>query len=140
LNFKSLHQHGTVEFRQHSGTYEYEKVLGWLLLTQGLIEKAKSGGRSRRKRVERLNGDGLKNLLRASGLQNCKPHGHMVDPAFKDMTKAACRYWRARAKEFGVLDLGDNAAARSRAAGSSATRALTPRERVAAALAPASAE
>jgi hypothetical protein len=132
LNIRSLHQHGTVEFRQHSGTVEGDKIINWLLLTQGLVEKAKAGGRSRRKSFEKLNGDGLKNLLRASGLQNCKPHGQEVDPQFKDLTKGACRYWRKRAKSFGVLDLGDNSAARSRA-GTTSTRQLTPRERVAAA-------
>ena len=134
LNLKSLHQHGTVEFRQHSGTVEADKLVNWILLTQGLIEKAKAGGRSRRKQFEKLNGDGLKNLLRASGLQDCKPHKQVVDPRFKDLAKASCRYWRERAKHFGVLNLGDNSAARSRAA-TVAPRQLTPRERVAAAVA-----
>ena len=45
LNLEAFWRHGTVEFRQHGGTIEYEKIAGWICLTQGLIEKAAAAKR-----------------------------------------------------------------------------------------------
>ncbi len=42
LNLESYVTHGTVEFRQHSGTVEYEKIANWIKLTQGMVERAVS--------------------------------------------------------------------------------------------------
>lgn len=41
LNFHSYVKYGTLEFRQHSGTIEYEKIYNWILLTQQFVEKGK---------------------------------------------------------------------------------------------------
>lgn len=43
LNLTSLYQRGTVEFRMHSGTYEFEKISNWLIATQRFIIKAMRG-------------------------------------------------------------------------------------------------
>lgn len=40
LNIQSYVRYGTVEFRQHSGTIEFEKIYNWILLTQRLVETA----------------------------------------------------------------------------------------------------
>lgn len=38
LNLESLVRHGTVEFRQHSGTVEHDKALAWVALAVGLVD------------------------------------------------------------------------------------------------------
>lgn len=38
LNFQSYVKYGTIEFRQHSGTIEFDKIYNWLLLTQQVVE------------------------------------------------------------------------------------------------------
>lgn len=40
LNFKSFMSHGTVEFRQHSGSVEFTKIWNWVRLTQGFVERS----------------------------------------------------------------------------------------------------
>ena len=42
LNFNSYVKYGTIEFRQHSGTIEYEKIYNWLLLTQQMVDQAET--------------------------------------------------------------------------------------------------
>lgn len=37
LNLQSFQRHGTVEFRQHSGTTEADKMLNWMALTQEMV-------------------------------------------------------------------------------------------------------
>ncbi len=41
LNLESLHVHGTVEFRQHSGTVDAEKITNWVKITQMMVERSK---------------------------------------------------------------------------------------------------
>lgn len=40
VNVCSYLRHGTVEFRQHSGTIEFEKIKNWILITQKIVERA----------------------------------------------------------------------------------------------------
>jgi len=108
-------------------------MIAWVVLTQGIVEKAKHG-RGRRARVV-ANGDGFKNLLRAAGLQDCKPHGQKVAPEWRDLAKTVAAYWRKRAEKWGVIALTDNSARRSREGRTTSRRPRTAREAVAAALA-----
>lgn len=41
LNFRSYLKYGTIEFRQHNGTTNYEKMYNWILLTQHMVDNAK---------------------------------------------------------------------------------------------------
>lgn len=126
LNFAALARHGTVEFRQHSGTFEARKIIAWVMLTQGLVEKALDGrGRKFSAGAVAANGDGLSNLLRAAGLRTCKPHGHAINPAFEERVRAATTFFRERAKKFGLIQLTERSESRSRA------RRATAAERVA---------
>lgn len=43
LNLMPFFRQGTVEFRQHSGTVDGEKIVNWIMLCASLIERAKRG-------------------------------------------------------------------------------------------------
>ena len=42
LNAESYQRHGTVEFRQHSGTVEFQKIGNWIRICGALIDKSKT--------------------------------------------------------------------------------------------------
>jgi len=42
LNAESFFRHGTVEFRQHSGTIEVDKVVNWITFLNNLVEYSKN--------------------------------------------------------------------------------------------------
>lgn len=42
LNLTSFRRHGTVEFRQHSGTIEADKIIAWVVFTQSIIENVQT--------------------------------------------------------------------------------------------------
>jgi hypothetical protein len=44
LNIQSFQRHGTIEFRQHSGTTQFSKVKNWILICARLLEYAKQNG------------------------------------------------------------------------------------------------
>jgi hypothetical protein len=116
LNFAALAKHGTVEFRQHSGTFEALKLVSWILLTQGLVEKAKAGrGRKFEAGAVAATGDGFNNLMRAAGLRTCLPHGQKVAESNEEAVRAATTYFRERATEFGLISLTERSENRSRA-------------------------
>lgn len=37
VNLESFVRHGSIEFRQHSGTTDAEKIINWLMITQALV-------------------------------------------------------------------------------------------------------
>jgi hypothetical protein len=41
LNICSYIKYGTIEFRQHQGTLNFDKIYNWILLTQHMVETAK---------------------------------------------------------------------------------------------------
>lgn len=43
VNAQSYLRHGTIEFRQHSGTVDFDKIYNWVLFTQRIVERAKEG-------------------------------------------------------------------------------------------------
>ena len=42
VNTKSYNRHGTIEFRQHSGTTEFEKIFNWVSFCVKLVEFSKT--------------------------------------------------------------------------------------------------
>lgn len=44
LNVQSFNRHGTVEFRQHSGSTQFSKIKNWILICARMVEFAKSNG------------------------------------------------------------------------------------------------
>jgi len=43
LNTEAYDVHGTVEFRHHSGSVDFDKIVNWVSLTQAMVEKAHAG-------------------------------------------------------------------------------------------------
>lgn len=43
VNLEAYLEHGTVEFRHHSGSTDFEKISNWVKFTQALMERAKRG-------------------------------------------------------------------------------------------------
>lgn len=57
VNLEALTRHGTVEFRQHSGTVEFPKMETWITLTQLLYERVLDSciqTRTRRRTIAQL--------------------------------------------------------------------------------------
>lgn len=44
LNVQSFNRHGTIEFRQHSGSTQFSKIKNWILICARMVEFAKSNG------------------------------------------------------------------------------------------------
>lgn len=42
INFTSYVKYGTIEFRQHSGSYDYAKIMNWIRITQAVVATAKA--------------------------------------------------------------------------------------------------
>ena len=67
LNLESLGRHGTIEFRQHSGTVDAEKINNWVMLVGGFVESAISA------KTIRKNGDGkFENLISVTPIKQIR--------------------------------------------------------------------
>lgn len=63
VNFQSYVKYGTIEFRQHSGTIEFEKMYNWILLTQQIVNMAATPVQKTYK-AENDNLQSMRNILR----------------------------------------------------------------------------
>lgn len=89
LNFQSYVTHGTVEFRQHQGTIEFEKMKYWVMLTQAMVE------RSLRK-VNKIRVDSWENFKYFLAV-NPENENRITD--CDEDTKAMFKYFNKRRKE-----------------------------------------
>lgn len=67
LNLAAYVRYGTVEFRQHSGSLDFEKLEAWVLLTNSLINRAKAA-----KGITQGATDELKTLMRVAAKNGAK--------------------------------------------------------------------
>ena len=63
LNIRSYVKYGTIEFRQHSGTTEFQKIYNWILLTQQMVEAGKTPVQKTYK-AENDNLQSMRNMLK----------------------------------------------------------------------------
>ena len=63
VNFQSYIKYGTIEFRQHSGTIEFEKIYNWILLTQQMVDISATPVQKTYK-AENDNLQSMRNILR----------------------------------------------------------------------------
>jgi hypothetical protein len=94
LNFGGFVRIGTIEFRQHAGTFNYEKWEAWFLLTQAMIESVKSYTRFPSLRQ----GLSLDRLFRMIGFSGCSFSGVRYEPS-EDFIRAR-KYIRRRQRHF----------------------------------------
>jgi len=63
VNFQSYVKYGTIEFRQHSGSTEFDKIYNWILLTQQIVDMAATPVQKTYK-AENDNLQSMRNILR----------------------------------------------------------------------------
>lgn len=63
VNFQSYVKYGTIEFRQHSGSTEFDKIYNWILLTQQIVDMAATPIQKTYK-AENDNLQSMRNILR----------------------------------------------------------------------------
>ena len=87
LNIESFWNHGTIEFRHHSGTFDVTKVIAWVFLT-GAMVRAADVQRGIRSGVDNLNQMNSKFMMMFNGL--CKVHEDLAvfKTFYKDRIKS----------------------------------------------------
>lgn len=86
LNLQSYVKYGTIEFRQHAGTVEFEKIKNWILLTQKMVDV----GSSKKLKYAPAGYEKLSNLVKMFNLNE--------DEESKEIKK----FYTARAKALAV--------------------------------------
>lgn len=77
LNLSAYLRHGTVEFRQHGGTVEFEKIMNWVLFTQGLVTRGMTAKVVKLK-VPSKN-DWIKSVMYQAGFMNKSTHKFYIE-------------------------------------------------------------
>lgn len=93
INMQAYLKYGTVEFRQHSGTIEFTKIINWLKITQAIVATAK-----RKKDIKPLSESAKKSawtreiaMIKELGLSETEQSAYFIDrkQAFKELNKEA---------------------------------------------------
>ena len=67
MNIEAVHRHGTIEFRQHQGSLNAEKIMNWVMVTQSIIESAVQGTGRNLKPTLVVRAEGKPNAFRKRG-------------------------------------------------------------------------
>lgn len=67
MNIEAVHRHGTIEFRQHQGSLNAEKIFNWVLVTQSIIESAVQGTGRNLKPTSVIRAEGKPDAFRKRG-------------------------------------------------------------------------
>ncbi len=67
MNINAVFAHGTIEFRQHQGSINAEKIWSWVLITQSVIETAIQGTYRNVKPTSMIRAEGKPNAFRKRG-------------------------------------------------------------------------
>lgn len=93
INMQSYVKYGTVEFRQHSGTIDFTKIMNWIKITQAIVATAK-----RKKDIKPLSESAKKSawtreiaMIKELGLSETEQSAYFIDrkQAFKELNKQA---------------------------------------------------
>ena len=87
VNFQSYIKYGTIEFRQHSGTTQFDKIYNWILLTQQIVNMAATPVQ----KVYKAENDNLQSMRNVLRLIPAKGATEEVAEMFK--------WYRRRAKQ-----------------------------------------
>lgn len=94
LNLSAFTRHGTVEVRHHQGTVEAEKIVAWVILTQGLVERAK---RAVKVHLDPSHSLTLYDVLQAAGLVHAAKAGCTLAAQTRDYFNARRSHFAASA-------------------------------------------
>lgn len=91
LNLQSYITHGTVEFRQHQGTIDADKIINWIKLTQAMVQRAVD--RPVRKGTAAADWETFKDYI----FRNHAPNNRQT--TFSEDTKQLVKFYQKRIKE-----------------------------------------
>ena len=87
VNLNSYVKYGTIEFRQHGGTTEFEKIEAWIILMYQMLEAAK-GSHIRAGRAVTRNENNFKGFMQIVNLENTYTEEYLLN-RFKHFMEVA---------------------------------------------------
>ena len=112
MNIEAVFVHGTIEFRQHQGSLNAEKIFNWVLVTQSIIESAVQGTGRNLKPTSVIRAEGKPNAFRKRGefarfrdtvavapYQNGVPKTSVAGDSY-DSIREACNYYEPAFRYF----------------------------------------
>ena len=97
LNIQSYVKYGTIEFRQHSGTTDGNKITNWIMLTQAMVTKAISSSVVKKSEKEYNEIGYLLHVLGVLKKNNCSEELYEMGRFFKGRMKELKRNERIAA-------------------------------------------
>jgi hypothetical protein len=94
INLQSYIKYGTVEFRQHGGSTDFDKLFNWIKVTQAIVEKAKSSRKIKKENWQNWNLKDIsaanRNFIIQLGMKGTEQSAFLLNrkDAFKALNKA----------------------------------------------------